>query len=222
MKILVVSPHTDDETLGAGGFLLKHADAGDELYWLNVTNVKEEYGYTKEEESQGREEIERVAARYRMKEYIDLQLEPAGLDRYRTSELVQMFSGEVRRIQPDIVILPYSNDVHSDHKIVFEAAYSSTKSFRYPSVTNILCMESISDSVSAPEMCGGGYVPNYYVDISGYLEEKIAIMKEYKNEIKESPFPRNEQAIRGLAKYRAAACNVEYAEAFRVLKEIEL
>ena len=71
-------------------------------------------------------------------------------------------------------------------------------------------------------MWGGGYVPNYYVDISGYLEEKIAIMKEYKNEIKESPFPRNEQAIRGLAKYRAAACNVEYAEAFRVLKEIEL
>lgn len=221
MKILVVSPHTDDETLGAGGFLLKHADAGDELYWLNVTNVKEEYGYTKEEEKQGREEIKRVAARYRMKEYIDLRLEPAALDQYRTSELVQMFSGEVGRIQPDIVILPYWNDVHSDHKIVFEAAYSSTKSFRYPSVTKILCMEIISETDYAPD-CTGGYTPNFYVDISDYLEEKIAIMKEYKNEIKESPFPRNEQAIRGLAKYRAAACNVEYAEAFRIMKEIEL
>lgn len=155
MKILVVSPHTDDETLGAGGFLLKHADAGDDLYWLNVTNVKEKYGYTKDEEVQGREEIRRVSARYRMKEYIDLELEPAGLDKYHTSELVQMFSKEVERIQPDIVILPFSNDVHSDHKIVFEAAYSSTKSFRYPSVKKVLCMEIISETDYAPDCVRG-------------------------------------------------------------------
>ena len=155
MKILVVSPHTDDETLGAGGFLLKHADAGDELFWLNVTNVKEAYGYTKDEEAQGKEEIRKVAARYHMKEYIDLELEPAGLDKYRTSELVQMFSREVGRIQPDTVLLPFSNDVHSDHKIVFEAAYSSTKSFRYPSVKKVLCMEIISETDYAPEVRGG-------------------------------------------------------------------
>ena len=156
MKILVVSPHTDDETLGAGGFLLKHADAGDELYWLNVTSAKEKYGYTKDEEVRAREEIRRVAIRYRMKEYRDLELEPAGLDKYRISELVRMFSGEVKRIQPDIVILPYANDVHSDHKIIFEAAYSSTKSFRYPSVKKVLCMEIISETDYAPEVCGGG------------------------------------------------------------------
>lgn len=46
-------------------------------------------------------------------------------------------------------------------------------------------------------------------------------MNEYENEIKPSPFPRNEDAIRGLAKFRAAACNVEYAEAFQILKKIE-
>ena len=66
-----------------------------------------------------------------------------------------------------------------------------------------------------------GFVPNYYVDISPYIEKKIEIMKEYKSEIKASPFPRNVEAVRGLAKYRAAGCNVEYAEAFWLLKEIE-
>ena len=47
MRILVVSPHPDDETLGAGGTILRYKNEGKEVYWLNITNVKEEYGYSK-------------------------------------------------------------------------------------------------------------------------------------------------------------------------------
>ena len=39
-KILVVTPHPDDETLGAGGSLMKLKDAGNQVYWLNITDVK--------------------------------------------------------------------------------------------------------------------------------------------------------------------------------------
>jgi hypothetical protein len=48
MNYLVVSPHPDDETLGAGGTLIRHKRSGGQIYWLNVTNMKEEYGYSKE------------------------------------------------------------------------------------------------------------------------------------------------------------------------------
>lgn len=52
-KIVVFSPHSDDETLGAGGYLLKHRDMGDEIYWVNVTNAKTEYGYSKKRRLDG-------------------------------------------------------------------------------------------------------------------------------------------------------------------------
>jgi len=39
MKILVIAPHPDDETLGCGGTILKHKDLRDQIYWLIITNI---------------------------------------------------------------------------------------------------------------------------------------------------------------------------------------
>ena len=57
MRILVISPHADDETLGAGGTLLKYKNQGHNIFWLNVTDMKEEYGYTKEKNSRKRANV---------------------------------------------------------------------------------------------------------------------------------------------------------------------
>ena len=41
MNIVVVSPHPDDETLGAGGTLLRMKKEGHGVYWLNITDVEQ-------------------------------------------------------------------------------------------------------------------------------------------------------------------------------------
>ena len=45
-------------------------------------------------------------------------------------------------------------------------------------------------------------------------------MREYRDEMEEHPFPQSEQPIRSLANVRGATANVEYAEAFMLLKEV--
>ena len=76
---------------------------------------------------------------------------------------------------------------------------------------------SVEFSLSMKE---DSFVPNVFVDISKYMDKKIEIMKSYKSEIGEHPFPRSERNIRALATYRGATSGCGYAESFVLLKEI--
>ena len=48
MNILVVSPHPDDETLGAGGTILRLMQEGNAVSWLNITGIQGNPNYSKE------------------------------------------------------------------------------------------------------------------------------------------------------------------------------
>lgn len=218
-NIVVIAPHSDDETLGAGGYLLKHKGLGDKIYWVNVTNAKVEHGYTCEEVDAWNHIIQQVKIEMGFEEVFDLGFEPAGLDKLEKSKIVSEIKKVFDNIQPNVVLVPFYNDIHSDHRIVFEAAMACSKTFRCPSIEMILCMEIISETDYA--VSDDGFVPNHYVDISEYIDKKIDILQLYDSEISNSPFPRNGEAIRGLAKYRGAACYCHYAEAFRIVKSVE-
>ena len=209
MNVLVISPHPDDETLGAGGTLLKFKDKGHKLYWLNVTNMKTEYG-------ERNAEIESVKAAYSFDGFWNLELEPAGVDKYETGELVSKFKDVFEKVKPELLLIPYRFDVHSDHRVIFDAVYSCTKSFRAPYLKTVLSMEILSETDQAQQE--SGFVPNVFINIDGYVERKIEIMKIYKSEIDKAPFPRNENAIRGLAAYRGATGYYNSCESFYLVK----
>lgn len=63
-----------------------------------------------------------------------------------------------------------------------------------------------------------GFAPNVFIDISQYIDKKLDIIKIYKSEIDVAPFPRNENAIKGLAAYRGATAYQEYSESFYLIK----
>lgn len=62
------------------------------------------------------------------------------------------------------------------------------------------------------------FVPNFFVDISEYMEQKIDAVNLYDTELGQHPFPRSIKNIEALATVRGAAAGVEYAEAFRMIK----
>lgn len=219
MNILVISPHPDDETLGAGGTLLNYKDKGHQLYWLNITNMKEEFGYKKEAIETRQKQIELVKIKIGFTDFYDLGLEPANLDQYRSNKIIEQISKIIGSVRPEIIIIPNGTDAHSDHKIVFEWCCACTKIFRYPFIKRVMSMEIISETNFS--VGDSIFVPNYYVDITKYMNRKEQILGIYESELGEHPFPRSLEGIEALAKVRGMEAGVKYSEAYHILKIIE-
>ena len=215
-KVMIIAVHPDDETLGCGGTLLKHKANGDEIHWLicTQTNIKNDF-YTIRER-----EIERVHDLYDFDTVTNLKLTTMQVDEYSMSDLIGKISKVMNEIKPNIIYLPFKGDVHSDHRKIFEASHSCTKSFRYPFIKKIYMIETLSETEFAPSTKEDSFIPNVFVDISEFMDKKIEIMKVYENEIAEHPFPRSQRNLRALATLRGATAGCEYAESFMLLKEI--
>ncbi len=218
-NILAVSVHPDDETLGCGGTLLKHNEKGDKIFWLILTRANDKITSIPNIVNLQKQYVNKVAATYNFEDFKQLSFLTTELDGYPFGEIILEISKYIDQIQPSAIYLNFNNDVHSDHRIAFEAVYSCTKNFRYPFIEKILMYETLSETEFAPAIQNNAFVPNVFVDISPFMEKKLEIMKLFTTEQMAEPYPRAMSSIRALARYRGSRIGVEYAEAFMLLFE---
>jgi hypothetical protein len=220
-KVIVISAHPDDETLGVGGTILRHVAKGDEVYWLIITNIFENQGFSKSRVESRQKEIDLVSKSFGFKNVINLNYPTMSLISSSLIKLVPEISKVFSEIQPCIIYCLNRSDAHSDHRITFDAVMACTKSFRYPFIKKVLMYECISETEFAPALPEKVFQPNYFVDITDFFEKKLKIMRIYKSEMGEHPFPRSEENIKALATFRGATAGVRFAESFQLVKYIE-
>ena len=218
-SVVVIAPHADDETLGCGGTLLRHAANGDSINWILVTSMNSDR-FSKARIVARRAEIDNVRQAYGFSSVNELGFPTAQLDTIATSDLVERIGKAILDVEPEIVYLPFPGDIHTDHRAVFVAATATTKWFRCPSVKKVLVCEipSETDFCISPEV--GVFRPNHYVDISLWVDKKIEILSKYEEEILGHPFPRSIAGVRALALLRGAQSGCQAAEAFMLIKEV--
>ena len=220
-KVLVIAVHPDDETLGCGGTLLKHKALGDEIYWLVVTGPRkgDHPAFSDEFIAKRDTLVDRVSDSYGFNETIKLNLPTQMLHSLDLKDIIVKMSNVIKRIQPDTIYMMYNNDVHSDHRVAFDAAYSCTKSFRHPFINRILMIEALSETEFALATQSTVFVPNVYVDITPYIDKKLEIMSMFEGELMKEPWPRSLSSVKALARVRGSRAGVMYAEAFQLLYE---
>ena len=79
-------------------------------------------------------------------------------------------------------------------------------------------MEIISETDQGYSLIKDSFKPNFFIDISKQIKDKIKAVKIFKSQLSKSPFPRNPEIVLSLAKIRGSQSNYDYAEAFMVLK----
>ena len=221
-KVIIISAHPDDEILGAGGALIRHRNVGDEIYWVIVTNVSEDAGFTKERVESRQQEIEKVAELLKVTKTFKLDYPTATLTDKEMIDMVPKISEIFNEVKPEIFYSLNRSDAHSDHRVVFNAGMACTKSFRHPYLREVLLYECISETEFAPMLSEKVFQPNCYIDISKEMDEKIELMNIYESEMADHPFPRSERNIKALATFRGATAGVEYAESFQLIKSIRI
>lgn len=217
-EIMVIAPHPDDETLGCGGTLLHHKNTGDRIHWLIVTQLSELLGFSKENIELRHQEIQKVSERYEFESVHHLNFPTTQLETIPMKKWVEVLSSVFSLVKPEVIYLPYAYDVHSDHRIVFQAVSSSVKWFRSHFIRRILSYETLSETEFNLDP-QGTFLPNVFVDIGPFLEKKIEIAKIYESEMGDFPFPRSLKAIESLAYFRGSMSGFRAAEAFMLLKE---
>src|SRR5262245_36429047 len=102
-KVLVLSPHPDDESLGCGGTIRKHVVEGDRVHVIFITSGERGgHGRSKEETKMVREQEARDAAKVLGIAKVDFWRVPNGA--FRVNEaLIKKLQTEFKQWKPDVI-----------------------------------------------------------------------------------------------------------------------
>ena len=218
MKVLIIAAHPDDEVMGVGGTIAKHAQQGDTIYLLIVTKA-----YTpewSEEFIKNRpEEVAEVNKVLGIEKTFFLDLPTVKLDTISRKDLNDLITQVVYEVKPEVVYVTHKGDVNQDHRLVFEATMVAIRPKPGVSIKKVLSYETLSGTEWAAPFVENVFIPNVFVDISDNLELKLKAMAIYESEVKEYPHPRSLEAISVLAKRRGSTIGVKAAEAFMLIRE---
>lgn len=218
-KVLVIAPHPDDEVLGCGGVMARHADQGAEVSVLAVTRGAPDI-YPPEEEDELRQELRAAHNILGVSSVHFLDFPAPKLDTIPGYKLADAISGVIRSLQPNIVYLPHRGDIHADHLAVYQATLVAVRPINDCSVRQLLCYETLSETEWASPFGDEAFIPNVFIDITNYLERKLRAMVCYQSQLKQPPHPRSLQALESLARLRGATVSLPAAEAFMLVREI--
>ena len=171
MKTLIISPHPDDEVLGAGGTLFKRKqNKKNSLYWIIMTGMSEADFSLKQIKTR-KNEIKKIEKIFNFKKVFNLNYKAGKLDTIPKKELVEKISSIIKKIKPQEIFTPSSSDVHSDHKVTFEIISTCTKNFRFNFIKRVLAYEVLSETNFNLNR-RNKFFPNYYEDITNFISFK--------------------------------------------------
>jgi N-acetylglucosamine malate deacetylase 1 len=219
-RVLVVAPHPDDEVLGVGGTIARHACQGDEVTVVIVTRGYPPQ-YSEERVQGGRRNAQAAHARLGVKKTRFLDFPAAALDMVEHRELNAQLLAVIREVQPHVMYVPFSGDMHMDHQLVFHSAMVGAR----PNGTGqppraVYAYETLSETNWSAPYLTPAFTPNIFVDISDFVEMKIQALREFTVQIQPFPHERSAEALRALAMLRGSTVSRPAAEAFVLVREI--
>jgi len=216
---MIVAPHPDDETLGVGGTIAKYSAQGADIFVLIVSGhlpplySRKDYDKTVHE-AQSAFKLLGVS----QSEFLEI---PATMI---NSKPLHKVNGRISKIindfKPHIVFCPYP-DRHIDHRLIFDSVMVATRPVGIGRDIEILAAyETLSETHWNAPHIEPNFTPNWVVDITEQIDNKLDALSCYKSQISDFPGPRSIEAVEALAKFRGTQAGFGYGEGFHVIRMI--
>jgi LmbE family N-acetylglucosaminyl deacetylase len=198
-RVLAVGAHPDDLELACGGSLARFADEGHEVMAIVMSHGNNGGdGAVREKEAvDGAESLE--ISGITVQDFTDTKMAT------EMERMVKVIEMAVDLFRPDIIITHSAHDQHQDHNAVHLATMRAGRRS-----STILCFESPSATRE--------FSPNYFVDISHYVDAKVAAVARHKDQ-SGKPYM-GAQVLRGAAVFRGTQAKVQHAEGFEVMRAL--
>ena len=202
--VLIVSPHTDDGEIGAGGTIARFVEEGKEIYYVAFSSC--EISVPK----QFPEDILKIECKkateilgIRNENLILMDYEVRTFPLHRQEILDDMIALN-KQIKPDLVLVPSSNDTHQDHQTIYAEALRAFKK-----TSSIWGYEHPWNNLT--------FTTDIFVRLEEkHIKKKIEAMKQYKSQDFRTYF--DERYINALAYTRGAQVDYPFAETFELLR----
>ena len=219
--ILCVAPHPDDCEVGAGGTLAALASKGKKVFIAVATygslGTTDPRVSPADLASTRRREQKKAAEILGVKKVLWLGFRDGYLEYSR--ELRDKLVTIIRTLEPEVVMAPdpwMSYEAHPDHRYTGLAAAEATLFAGFPHYR----AEDRESGLSpwAPRYIAFYYTsrPNYFYDITKFMDTKLRALKAHKSQFKEQ-LELIEMLIRFVSAIYGKRICVEYAEAFKLL-----
>lgn len=196
-RVLAVGAHPDDVEIGAGGVLLAHAQAGDEVTVLTLSQG-----------AVGGDKAARAAESSEAAALLGATLVLEDLEDTHISEsnpTVGIIERVIAELDPQVVYTHSVNDNHQDHRNVHRATMVAAR--RVPS---LYCYEAPSATVD--------FRPVRFVSIESQMEGKIQVIHAYASQVEIRSYLEDE-LVRATGRYWGRFGAARFCEPFEVIRE---
>jgi LmbE family N-acetylglucosaminyl deacetylase len=216
-RVLVIAPHPDDETLGAGGTIAKFSRRGDQVFVLVVSGHLPPL-YTREQYETTVREAHAAFGILGVSDSRFLEIPATMVANEPHHALNDRIFRVVAELEPDVVLCPFP-DRHVDHGAIFESVMVATRPVGVGAqIELIAAYETLSETHWNAPHIEPNFVPNLVVDISEHEERKARALACYASQIPPFPGARSVQAALALAKFRGTQAGFASGEAFHVIR----
>lgn len=226
-RLLVISPHADDESFGCAGTMARIKDLGGEVYVLccSVGTLKHFDGKEELVTGNRREEEFRTVMEYLAVDdweilYRDTETH-LRLDMIPRRDLIAQIEQENRlslnRLCPTMLAIP-TGSYNQDHEAVFRAAFTAAR----PGVPSHKPFQPLVIGYNNTSLFWSlereKFHPNFYVDITDYLDQKLHALSLHQSQMRESTHHSSVQNVENMARVRGSEISVAAAEGYMLFR----